>query len=154
MNSVLTCVWALQGDHFMRFLYLALGVVLFGCSPHSSEEFHKEGEVLCRSLVETLQEIDSLDQLLSKETLLKKKFESLVSLMIDASRFQERHPDNWGAESGIEPGLISVSLKEQLHRIYLLEGGREIVERAQQESLVKLDAYERSRLKQREKLKN
>ena len=135
-------------------LLLGMGAVLYSCSPHSSEEFHKEGEVLCRSLVETLQAIDSSDQLLLAEPLLKNKFESLVSLMIEASRFQQKHPDDWGAETGIEPGFISISLKEQLHRIYLLEGGREVIERAQHESLVKLDAYERSRLKQREKLKN
>lgn len=137
----------------MMLLFLAVGAVLCGCSPHSSEEFHKEGEVLCRSLVETLQTIDSLDQLLLAEPILKKKFESLVSLMIEASRFQQKHPDDWGAEAGIEPGFISVELKEQLRRIHLLEGGREVIERAQQESLVKLDAYERSRLKLREKLK-
>jgi len=131
-------------------LFLAVGALFYSCSPHSSEEFHKEGEVLCRSLVEALQTIESSDQLLLAEPLLKKKFESLVSLMIESSKFQQEHPDDWS----LEPGFVSVALRDQLHRIYLLEGGREVIERAQQESLVKLDAYERSRLRQREKLKS
>ncbi len=132
---------------------LGVMTLLYSCSPHSSEEFQKEGEVLCRSLVEALQTIDSSDQLLTSEATLKKKFESLVSLMIEASRFQQKHPDDWSGDSSLESNFISVSLKEQLHRIYLMEGGREVIERAQHESLVKLDAYERSRLKQRERFK-
>ena len=132
------------------FFLLVIAVVLGSCSPHSSEEFQTEGEVLCRSLIETLQPIDSSEKLLSAEPVLKKKFESLVALMIEASTFVQKHPDSWDEGSSQKVSLISVTLKEQLHRIYSIEGGREVIERAQQESLVKLDAYERSRLKQRE----
>ncbi len=123
------------------------------CSPNSSQEFQKAGEEQCLSLLKILQSIETSDQLLSAEPVLKNKFESLVALMIESSRFQQEHPDEWQSESVSEVSFVSTSLKEELSRIYLIEGGREVIERAELESLVKLDAYERSRLKQREKLK-
>jgi hypothetical protein len=102
--------------------------------------------------MEELKEIETLEQLLGSETRLKKKFETLVALMIDASRFQDKHLESEEAPS--EELAVSLALKEELQRVYLIEGGREVIERAEQEALVKLDAYERSRLKQREKLQH
>ncbi len=136
----------------MVWWFWVCAALIGGCSPHSSLEFRKEGEEVCQELMEELKEIETLEQLLVSEGHLKKKFEALVALMIDASRFQDKHLES--EESPSEELAVSFALKEELQRVYLIEGGREVIERAEQEALVKLDAYERSRLKQREKLQH
>ena len=129
----------------MRPLILLL-LLTCGCSPHSSEEFQREGKAQCRTLSEQLSKIESQEQLLKAEPELKKAFEALVTLMIEAREFQQKHLDVVAIEmEGKEEEL----LQEHLRRIYGLEGGREVIERAQQEALVRLDAYERILSKKR-----
>ena len=132
----------------------AFGVFLLfcGCSPNSSEEFHREGESRCRALVLDLEKIENREQLLRAELQLKRHFESLISLMIEAREFQQKHLDDVEGEGAFEEGSADVRLEEELRRIYAIEGGREVVERTQHEALVRLDAYERTLAKKREQL--
>ena len=60
--------------------------------------------------------------------------------MIEARKFQEEEP----FEPDTTNTLVSDMLKEELKRIYKLEGGREVIEKAQKEALIRLDAFERS----------
>lgn len=126
---------------------------LSSCSPNSLEEFRYEGESRCKELIETLQKIHNRDELVRAEPLLKKKFEDLVNLMIRAREFQENHPDEEPSLPLSSENIRSAQLEEELRRIYALEGGREIIERAQQEALVRLDAAERACTKRRELLR-
>lgn len=132
-------------------IHLGYWIFLFflcSCSPHSSQEFQQEGEGRCRQLVVTLQKIENRQQLLLAEPALKKHFEKLIDLMIEAREFQEKHEDI--PNESAEENSTTVSLELELRRIYMIEGGREIIERAQQEALVRLDAYERACAKKRE----
>ncbi len=124
---------------------------LWGCSPNSSKEFQKEGETHCRSLVLDLQKIENREQLLSAEHKLRKQFNYLIDLMIEAREFQQkRFEEEISEEPVLEANSFEDELEKQLRRIYAIEGGREVIERAQQEALVRLDAYERTRTKKRE----
>ena len=122
---------------------------LFSCSPSSLEDFRYEGEARCRSLVKELQKIETREQLIRIAPVLKRHFEELVTLMIHAREFQEEHSDE-------EPGILASDkvasrlLEDELRRVYEIEGGREIMERAQQEALVRLDAFERVFAKKRQ----
>ncbi|MBI2812355.1 MAG: hypothetical protein HYX67_16225 [Candidatus Melainabacteria bacterium] len=127
--------------------------LMWGCSPNSSEDFRHEGEARCRTIVTLLEKIENREQLLSAEQDLKKQFEALTDLMIEARKFQQGHLDDVSTEIVYEGNLAEAALEEELRRIYALEGGREIVERAQQEALVRLDAFERKLSKQKEQLK-
>lgn len=134
--------------HFVLVLSLFLLGMLSGCSPSSLEDYRLEGEARCRTLLEELQKIHNREQLVKAAPHLKKYFNNLVTLMIHAREFQETHPDE-------TPGLSTESnasseLEEELRRIYAIEGAREIIERAQQEALVRLDAFERARSKRRQ----
>jgi hypothetical protein len=134
-------------------ILICIAAVFSGCSPHSAEEFQQEGERLCELLCEDLRRIETRDQLIQEQPLLQKHFQALVSLMIEASRFQEEHPDTLADEAVLEPGVFSVALESELQRIYQeIEGARDSIEKAAHEALIKLDAYERARLKRREKL--
>ncbi len=137
----------------MRWLILSCFLPLFcGCSPNSSEEFHREGKERCRALVEDLAKIENREQLLRAEPLLKRRFESLVGLMIEAREFQQKHLEELEGEVAIEENEIDAKLETELRRIYAIEGGREVVERAQHEALVRLDAYERALTRKRAQL--
>lgn len=129
-------------------LSLVLLGALGGCSPSSSEDFQREGNALSRRLMKHLNSIETYEELLRAEPLLKKSFEAYVDLIIQAREYQKKHPDLVTTE-GNGDFSVSEQLKEALRQIYALEGGREIVERAQQEALVRLDAYERLQGKQR-----
>lgn len=118
----------------MRKIWLAL--LLYGCSPQSSEDFRHEGEAICRCLIEELQEIENRQDLLKKAPRLKTLFENLVDLMIAARNAQ--------VDPQVDSTEISQVLQAELKRIYRMEGGREVIEKAQKESLLRLDAFERS----------
>ena len=115
-----------------------------GCAPSSLEDFQREGESRCKGIVELLEKVEQYEQLIPLEPTLKKKFESLVDLFIQAREFQERHPEDVPLEKNRSTQRISQQLQEELRRIYALEGARELIERSQQEALVKLDAFERT----------
>lgn len=123
-------------------MYCALFLLLWSCSPSSMSDFRHEGESRFRTIVQTLQQIEDREQLLRAEPTLKKHFELLIALMIEARKYQQNHPEDALLE--IDQSLpIEAELQEELRRIYLIEGAREVVERAQQEALVRLDAFER-----------
>ena len=115
-------------------------LLLCGCSPNSLAEFEREGAARCRSLASVLASIENREQLLGSEPELKKHFESLVDLMIEARQFQRKHPDAIVCDVAQSDNSASQLLEQQLRRIYAMEGGREIIERSQHESLVRLDA--------------
>lgn len=136
----------------MRWLILSCFVLLYGCSPNSSEEFHREGKERCRALMGDLVKIENREQLLRAEPHLKRHFESLISLMIEAREFQQKHLEGLEGEGAIDENEADARLETELRRIYAIEGGREVVERAQHEALVRLDAYERALAKKRAQL--
>jgi hypothetical protein len=127
------------------------GILLLvaACSPHSSSEFQQEGQALCEDLTQVLQSISSREELLGKEDVLKKKFESLVTLIVEARKAQQS--EELAEEEGTPYSfqIASHALKAELQRLYELEGGREIIERSQQEALVRLDGQERTLQKMR-----
>ena len=137
----------------INFLKLAFGLTLLmaGCAPNSTEEFHREGEARCRQLVQDLEKIENREQLLRMEPQLKKHFASLVRLMIDAREFQQKHLEGISPELSAGEDVGDDSLQTELRRIYTIEGAREVIERSQQEALVRLDAYERTLSKKRGK---
>lgn len=130
---------------------LFLSLILASCSPGSLADFQHEGEALSRNLILDLDKIEDREQLLRAEPQLKKHFNALISLMIAARTFQEEHPEDLLIDLD-RPKEIEIALQEQLKRIYAIEGGREVIESAQQEAIIRLDAFERSLAKKKERL--
>jgi hypothetical protein len=132
---------------FLTGAMLCLG----SCSPNSSSDFQQEGEAWSRSLIKALKKIENREQLAEAEPYLKKQFEALIDLIIASHEFQHSHFD-LPQEVALNESSVEKTLEEELRRIYAFEGGREVVERAQQEALVRLDGYKRSLIKKNEKL--
>lgn len=140
----------------MRFSFsftLCLLFALSSCTPNSIEDFHHEGKSCSRALIDDLQKISTREELAFSAPLLKKHFEALVDLMIRARTFQENHPEESLALPFASETTISDELEEELRRVYKIEGGREIIERTQQEALVQLDAFERNCIKKKQMIK-
>lgn len=125
---------------FLGFLTLAL---LTSCGRQSLEDFREEGEGITRSLTQELRSIHSRDELILHFPRLKKHFDELVNVMISAREFQEKYPKS--IEVPLEKGNHDISdrLRVELNRIYQIEGGRELVEKAQEQALNRLDAFEK-----------
>ncbi len=135
-----------------RLFVTLLLILMFGCSPNCQEDFQKEGEALCRKIALELQKVEATEDLVRLAPLLKKQFNALVDLMMEARDVQEERA--WVLPSEAPSGLAPFNelLMIELQRIAGLERGKEIVEGVQREALHRLDAYERELKKRKERL--
>ena len=95
-----------------------------------------------------LQKIESREQLVKVVPRLKVHFEKLVDLMIEAKKFQETAEEEFAPL----PTQASEKLLLELKRIYQLEAGGELIEKAQNEALLRLDRFEKSLQKKKSKV--
>jgi hypothetical protein len=128
--------------------------MLSACAPNSLEDFQQEGQSLARQLATELQNVQTREDLQKASPKLKKRFDQLVALMIEARKFQQAHSEESSAFDlySTDPATSDMLLCE-LKRVYRIESGREIIEKAQKESLIKLDAFERGLVKQQQRIK-
>ena len=128
------------------FVWVLLAVA--GCQPSSLEEFQMEGTAQMRLLLQDLRRIESREDLLSLLPALQKRFDKLVDLMIEARSFQQKNGDQEISFQEVNP-VLNQSLLEELRRVYALEGGRECLEKAQKEPMLRLAVKEKALEKQR-----
>jgi hypothetical protein len=130
---------------FLTFIFI---LALTACSsPHSLDEFEEEGEGVILSLIQELQSIYTREQLLAASGKLQKQFDRLVNVIIAAKEFYHSHPD-FNAEMAMPYNHeLSDRLRIELNRLYLLEGGRQIIEKCQEKALLRLDAFEKKQAK-------
>lgn len=134
-------------------IFFFLLMVLCCCSPGSLDDYQKEGQLLCRHLAKELKNIHTREELLKAELSVKKKFDQLVELILEARQYQINHPDEYAASMD-EQNPFSEELLFELKRLYAhIEGGREIIERAQKEALIRLDGFEKKLDKKKKKLR-
>src|SRR5438477_48224 len=117
-------------------------ILLCSCGTASLEEFREQGDVVVHALIQELNAIHKRDQLVRSSPKLKRLFGDLVDLMIDAQNYRERHPDEEISELSLHNHLVSDQLRAEINRIYRIEGARPILEKCQEEALLRLDAYE------------
>ena len=127
---------------FRSFFFKICLVFLSACQPTSLEDFQLEGACLCRALLKDLRQIECREDLVFMEPVLKRKFEKLVDLVIQARTFQQKNPEFEIPTQNINQ-ILNSSLIEEIKRIYGIEGGRECIERAQREAMLKLDSKEK-----------
>lgn len=124
-------------------------LLLLGCTPSSYEDFQFEGDAHCRKMLNTLKCIQDRQQLLQSQPILRQHFEDLVDLMIEARKFQQRSLE----AKEFYPSFYSIALKEELKRLYKIEGGREIIERTQKQAFLRLGVVERQIAKKQVKVR-
>jgi len=131
----------------MNRLLIFLFLIAAGCSSNSSEEFRSEARDLSRVLIAELKEITSHDDFASHSARLKKLFFEQAQIMVRINRWNQEHHQASHLDLSAEDSLLSQKLKEELARIYKIEGGRKFLERCQEESLHFLDAAVKIQLK-------
>lgn len=128
----------------MRLFVLIFSLLISSCQPYSMEDFQAEGAAQVRALLKELRSIQSREDLTKISPALKKRFEKMVDLMILAKSFQQKKQiagnDIYFL---IDNQVLNESLLEELKRVYKLEGGRECVEKAEREAMLRLDAKQK-----------
>jgi hypothetical protein len=125
----------------MRKKFFALIFLMISCSPVTQQEYQYEGEEVAKCILKILQKVESLADLNREALKLKKEYAKLTKVMIEAKKFQQKHPET---EVSLQVGLeVSESLKKEFIRIYQLEGCQEKMEALQRESLHKLHLHQR-----------
>lgn len=112
-----------------RALTLIFIALLASCSPKSPKEVRKRGEQVVGHLISQLQAIDSREELLHALPQLRKDFLELADLAVEGHACLEEGP--------LPPpnAKLNQQLREELVRIYALEGGRQMVEEAERDAL-------------------
>ncbi len=127
----------MMGKSFL--IYVWILAMLCACSPSSLEDFHYAGESICKELANELKGIETHEQLVKEYPKIKSYFDKLVTLIIQARKFQKEHEEDMPVMGSVASGALLYELK----RIYEIDGGRDIVEKAQKEALIKLDISEK-----------
>ncbi|HSX26798.1 MAG TPA: hypothetical protein VLE89_07320 [Chlamydiales bacterium] len=100
-----------------------------GCAPSTLGDLRLEGEAETRKLAMELKAIDTKEELSRAVPRLKRRYNRLADLLLEARKFEEK---------GGEPSLASEELFAELARLYEIPGGRELVESAQEEAVRRL----------------
>lgn len=135
----------------MRMFFLLF--LLFGCSPSSMEDFRDQGREQVHELLQEMRKIHTRQDLVLAQPRLKMHFEKLTQVMIEAREYKENHPEAVILEPAEVDVSLSQELEQEMHRLLYLEGGEEILEKAQEEALYRLDHFEKvlNSRKQRER---
>jgi nitric oxide reductase activation protein len=110
-----------------RWVFRLSLAILAGCS--SFEDLRCEGEAETRKLAAELRAIETKEDLQKAVPRLKKRFNRIADLVIEARSFH-------GGES--EPTAASEELFIELARLYEVAGGRELIESAQTDAVLRL----------------
>lgn len=121
-------------------LISVLLVIASGCSPESYDDFQREGERWSKEMSYELDQIQTREELVEKLPRIQKLYDEFAELFVEVRGYQlEQRGDEIQQYQNNASKQLSASLK----RIYTLEGGRELMERAQKEALEKIDRFEK-----------
>jgi hypothetical protein len=124
---------------------LLLGsLVMTSCNTQTIEDYRDEGKGITKNLIKELHQIHSREQLQASSVKLQKLFDNLTRVMIAAQELQQKNPKLDTIELSKEDHELSDRLRFELNRLYNMEGGRAIIEKAQEKSLRRLEAFERT----------
>ncbi|MFS8563437.1 MAG: hypothetical protein LVR00_03560 [Rhabdochlamydiaceae bacterium] len=93
-------------------------LAICACSPSSLEDFRYEGESICKELAEELKGIGTHEQLVKEVPKIKSYFDRLVSVMIQARKFQKEHEE----DKPLIDSIANSALLYELKRIYEIDG--------------------------------
>lgn len=106
-------------------------IFFVSCAPATYDDLRCEGEAQTRKLAESLQAIETVEDLQKAVPRLRKKFNKIADLLCEVKYF-----------SSIEtqPSFASEQLFAELARLYEMPGGRELIETAQNQAVQRLQA--------------
>ncbi len=116
-----------------------ISLFFLGCQPQSADAFQRGGQKIALRLAEELAEVHTRTELIEKESTILEQIDKLVDLMIAARRWQNKHRK---FDVAVKDSTASERLKQEMIRVYEIEGCQELFELWQREALNRLDAFE------------
>jgi hypothetical protein len=119
-----------------------LFALFFLVSCQSRPEYYKEkargkmSELSCE-----LNRVESLDDLLQRGDRLKVLFNEMVDVIIEAKLYQKKSGRKW--EFTAEELENARELQFELERLYKIPGASFLIEKYQQEAMIRLDAFQK-----------
>ena len=125
-----------RSNYYMALVVLTFSLAAAGCST-PAEQFREKGKTITHLLIQDLQSVRSRDDLLTAAPKLEKHFLELAAQM---SAFKEYRLKNQKEplELAEEEDILSNQLQVEIERISQMEGGREVLQKAQAKSLALL----------------
>lgn len=121
--------------------FLLLVVFVSACRQRSEAYFHDRGRELLQELTLKLQRIDDIDSLMQQSEELEELFQSLVTVLIEAHKWQMKTKKPYRLTE--EDQRCNQRLVGELNRLLRSPLMRHFLERIQQPALERLDAFEK-----------
>lgn len=116
---------------------LLIFFLLFSCGVHSKADCRNSAKGVVKSMMYQLRQVDSIEDLQRVGPALKKKFVSLVDIMILAQNVDAPLSD----EIEYVQSYLNNALKIELERIFKIQGCKEKMQELQREALIRLDKH-------------
>ena len=125
----------------MKFLIriVCLAALLTACSPTTLKDYQLQGISLMRALTKELRSINSREDIKKREKRLEKLYVRISQNLIEARILYDKEP---GPTENAYLEEVAYTLKEELVRVYQIEGARPLLEAAQASALNLLDEFE------------
>lgn len=127
------------------FLILFTLFIISSCSARSLDDFREEGQAISHDITAELREVHNREDLVAIAPKLKRLFDDLVDTIIAAREYQQ---NNSVREEAVQDSTVSDELRMELNRVYQIEGVRQLIEKAQEPALNRLDAFNKRKLSQ------
>lgn len=121
------------------------------CASSNQQNDKAEGQEIVRALIKELKPIRSREQLVQRSPKIKKIFNQLAEILIKAKEHQLYECTNEIDSDQTHAQYYSNQLKEELNRLYRLDGGKETIENCQKDALERLDQFEQKIRKRKTK---
>lgn len=107
-------------------IFLIILSLLTSCSSSSLQDLQKESQKTIQTLTQDLKSIHNREDLLKKRAILRKHFDHIAELMIEADRLNGEIEDEGEDDS--------CDLLNEMVRIYKLDGAKELMENYQKDA--------------------
>jgi len=111
---------------------IIIGSILGACQNSSYSKFKEKGQSKSRSLIDELKMVRTKDQLVERRHSLRRYFDDLADLNDQAKSYALNHPSEPLPLMDLESKELSDLLRQELLRVYRLDGGREIIDECRQ----------------------
>ncbi len=129
-----------MGRMFCYFFTCFVFFLAASCTSPSLQEYRKKAENASRFFQEELSYIQTREELVARLPKIQQYYEEIVDLLIEVHRFEKKQGEDFIQAADERDFLASEALMIEIERIYQLEGGKELMEKAQKEALFRLDA--------------
>lgn len=134
-----SCGFEPRLPRILSLLALIVHILLAACSSPSLDDFRGEGQTVNRALIAELQQVRSRDDLPLHAPRLDQLFYDLVDIMMRADDYKRHHPDAEASAISPKEQAVSDELRTELNRVLRMDGGREVIEKAQERAFSKLE---------------